>query len=77
VLVAIFILENQLESHLLQPLVVGRMVRLHPLAIILVLGVGGIVAGIPGAIVAVPTAAALVRAAPYLRGTQPAVRSRE
>ncbi len=77
VLVVIFILENQLESHLLQPLVVGRMVRLHPLAIILVLAVGGIVAGIPGAIVAVPTAAALVRAAPYLRGTQPAVKSRE
>jgi predicted PurR-regulated permease PerM len=77
VLVVIFILENQLESHLLQPLVVGRMVRLHPLAIILVLAVGGIVAGIPGAIVAVPTAAALVRAAPYLRGTEPAVRSRE
>ncbi len=77
VLVVIFILENQLESHLLQPLVVGRMVRLHPLAIILVLAVGGIVAGIPGAIVAVPTAAALVRAAPYLRGTRPAVRSRE
>ena len=67
ILVVIFILENQLESHLLQPLVVGRMVRLHPLAIILVLAVGGVVAGIPGAIVAVPTAAALVRAAPYLQ----------
>ncbi|MGO9220436.1 MAG: AI-2E family transporter [Streptosporangiaceae bacterium] len=77
VLVVIFILENQLESHLLQPLVVGRMVRLHPLAIILVLAIGGIVAGIPGAIVAVPSAAALVRAAPYLRGSRPAVRSRE
>ncbi len=77
VLVVIFILENQLESHLLQPLVVGRMVRLHPLAIILVLAVGGVVAGIPGAIVAVPTAAALVRAAPYLRGSRTAVRSRE
>ena len=68
VLVAIFILENQLEGHLLQPLVVGRMVRLHPLAVILVLAVGGVVAGIPGAIVAVPTTAALVRAVPYLRG---------
>ncbi len=77
VLVAIFILENQLESHLLQPLVVGRMVRLHPLAIILVLAIGGVVAGIPGAIVAVPSAAALVRAAPYLRGSRTAVRSRE
>lgn len=71
VLIAIFILENQLESHLLQPLVVGRMVRLHPLAIILVLAVGGVVAGIAGAVVAVPTAAALVRAAPYLLGRKP------
>ena len=77
VLVVIFILENQLESHLLQPLVVGRMVRLHPLAIILVLAIGGVVAGIPGAIVAVPSAAALVRAVPYLRGSRTAVRSRE
>src|SRR6516164_7086427 len=68
VLVAVFILENQLESHLLQPLVVGRMVRLHPLAIILVLAVGAAVAGIAGAIVAVPITAALVRAGPYLRG---------
>jgi predicted PurR-regulated permease PerM len=72
VLVAIFILENQLESHLLQPLVVGRMVRLHPLAIILVLAVGGVVAGIAGAVVAVPTAAALVRATPYLLGRRAA-----
>ena len=72
VLIAIFILENQLESHLLQPLVVGRMVRLHPLAIILVLAVGGVVAGIAGAVVAVPTAAALVKAMPYLLGREPA-----
>jgi predicted PurR-regulated permease PerM len=71
VLVAIFILENQLESHLLQPLVVGRMVRLHPLAIILVLAIGGVVGGIAGAVVAVPTAAALVRAMPYLLGRRP------
>jgi predicted PurR-regulated permease PerM len=72
VLIAVFILENQLESHLLQPLVVGRMVRLHPLAIILVLAVGGVVAGIAGAVVAVPLAAALVRATPYLLGRQSA-----
>jgi predicted PurR-regulated permease PerM len=77
ILIVIFILENQLESHLLQPLVVGRMVRLHPLAVILVLAVGGVVAGIPGAIVAVPTAAALTRAAPYLSGRRTAVRSPE
>jgi predicted PurR-regulated permease PerM len=68
VLLAVFLAENQIESHLLQPLVVGRIVRLHPLAIIVVLAVGGIVAGIPGAIVAVPTAAVISYAWPYLRG---------
>ena len=72
VLVAIFILENQLESHLLQPLVVGKMVRIHPLAIILVLAVGAAIAGIAGAAVAVPITVALVRAGPYLRGWSPA-----
>ena len=77
VLVAVFILENQLESHLLQPLVVGRMVRLHPLAIILVLAVGAAIAGIAGAIVAVPITAALVRAWPYLRGRVPGPSARD
>jgi len=67
ILLIVFLLENQLESHLLQPLVVGRVVRLHPLAIIVVLAVGGIVAGVPGAIVAVPTVAVITSAWPYLR----------
>ncbi len=67
ILLAVFLAENQLESHLLQPLVVGRAVRLHPLGIIVVLAVGGIVAGIPGAIVAVPTAAVISYAWPHLR----------
>ena len=71
ILLGVFIVENQLESHLLQPLVVGRIIRLHPLAIILVLAVGGIVAGIPGAVVAVPVAAAITRAVPELRRRQP------
>jgi len=70
ILLCVFLVENQVESHLLQPLVVGRIVRLHPLAIILVLAIGGIVAGIPGAIVAVPAAAAISHAWPYLRGTK-------
>jgi len=57
ILLAVFLAENQIESHLLQPLIIGRAVRLHPLEVIIVLAIGGIVAGIPGAIVAVPTAA--------------------
>ncbi len=71
ILLGVFVLENQIEGHLLQPLVVGRIVRLHPLAIILVLAVGGIIAGIAGAIVAVPAAAAISYAWPYLRGESP------
>jgi predicted PurR-regulated permease PerM len=71
ILLGVFVLENQIESHLLQPLVVGRIVRLHPLAIILVLAVGGIVAGIAGAIVAVPAAAVLCYAWPHLRRGPP------
>ena len=71
ILLGVFIVANQLESHLLQPQIIGRMVRLHPLAIILVLAVGGVVGGIPGAVVAVPTAAAITRAWPLLRDAPP------
>ena len=71
ILLGVFLLENQIESHLLQPLVMGRIIRLHPLAIILVLAVGGIIAGIPGAIIAVPVAAVITYAWPELRNGQP------
>ncbi len=68
ILLAVFLAENQLDSHVLQPQVVGRRVKLHPLATIVVLAVGGIVAGIPGAVVAVPITAVISGAWPYLRG---------
>jgi len=74
VLLVVFITANQLEGHLLQPQVVGRMIKLHPLAVILVLAVGSVVGGIPGAVVAVPTAAAIARAWPELRRRGPPVR---
>jgi predicted PurR-regulated permease PerM len=62
VVLGIMIVMNQLEGHLLQPQVVGKMVRLHPLAVILVLAVAGVVAGIAGAVVAVPITAAVTSA---------------
>ncbi|WP_283137963.1 AI-2E family transporter [Rhizohabitans arisaemae] len=71
VFVGILIIEQQIENHLLQPLVVGRAVRFHPLAIILVLAIGGTLAGIPGAAVAVPVAAVIYRALPELRPERP------
>jgi predicted PurR-regulated permease PerM len=67
VVLAVMIVMNQLEGHLLQPQVVGKMVRLHPLAVILVLAVAGVVAGIAGAVVAVPITAALTSATRALR----------
>lgn len=47
----------QVEGNLLQPIVVGRAVAVHPLVVLVCLTVGGIVAGIPGAAMAVPLAA--------------------
>jgi predicted PurR-regulated permease PerM len=67
ILLVVFLVEDQLDGHLLQPQIVGRIIRLHPLAVILVLAVGGVLAGVPGAVVAVPTAAAIARAWPELR----------
>ena len=59
IVLGVMVVMNQIEGHLLQPQVVGKMVRLHPLAVILVLAVAGVVAGIAGAVVAVPVTAAI------------------
>ena len=67
ILLCVLVVEDQLEGHLFQPQVVGRVIRLHPLAIILSLAVGGVLAGIPGAVVAVPIVAVITRALPELR----------
>ncbi|HEY0814423.1 MAG TPA: AI-2E family transporter [Pseudonocardia sp.] len=49
----------QLESHILQPLLLGRAVALHPLAVVLSIGAGLYVWGIAGALLAVPLLAVL------------------
>ncbi len=71
ILLGVLIIEDQLEAHLLQPQVVGRVIRLHPLAVILALAVGGVLAGILGAVVAVPVVAVITRALPELRRREP------
>jgi predicted PurR-regulated permease PerM len=71
ILLGILIVEDQLEAHLFQPQVVGKMIRLHPLAVILSLAAGGVLAGIPGAVVAVPIVAVITRALPELRRAEP------
>ncbi|PRX47684.1 putative PurR-regulated permease PerM [Prauserella shujinwangii] len=59
VVLAIVVGVMQLESHVLQPLLLGRAVKLHPLAVILAITVGLVAAGIPGALLAVPLLAVL------------------
>lgn len=53
----VVLLVQQLESNVLQPVLMGRYLSLHPLVILLALTAGSIVAGIIGAILAVPLAA--------------------
>lgn len=57
IVVAVIIAVNQIEGDLLAPLVLGRAVRLHALAILLALTAGTILAGIIGALLAVPLTA--------------------
>ncbi|POY31267.1 AI-2E family transporter [Mycobacterium kansasii] len=63
---------NQLEAHLLQPLVMGRAVSIHPLAVVLAISTGGVLAGIVGALLAVPTVAFLNNAMQVLLAKDPA-----
>ncbi|MBY0387851.1 MAG: AI-2E family transporter [Mycobacterium pseudokansasii] len=62
---------NQLEAHLLQPLVMGRAVSIHPLAVVLAISTGGVLAGIVGALLAVPTVAFLNNAMQVLLAKDP------
>jgi predicted PurR-regulated permease PerM len=48
---------QQLEAHVLQPLVMGRAVSVHPLAVVLAIAAGAVLAGIIGALLAVPAVA--------------------
>ncbi|MDJ0317227.1 AI-2E family transporter [Arthrobacter antibioticus] len=54
IMLGIVLLVQQLESHVLQPFVMGRAVSLHPVAVILAVAAGSGVAGILGALFAVP-----------------------
>ncbi|CUR55157.1 conserved membrane hypothetical protein [metagenome] len=50
---------QQIESHVLQPFLMGRFVSVHPLGVILAIGCGVLIAGVAGALIAVPIAAAI------------------
>jgi predicted PurR-regulated permease PerM len=68
ILLAVVIAVQQLEGHVLQPVLLGRAVSLHPLAVALSIAAGVVIAGIVGGLLAVPLAATLNAAIKYLAG---------
>lgn len=74
---ALIIAVQQLEGHVLQPLVMGRAVAIHPLAIVLAIAGGAVLAGIVGALLAVPALAFLNSAIRVLTAEDPAAEELE
>ena len=71
--VGLIVAVQQLEAHVLQPLLMGRAVSIHPLAIVLAIATGGVLAGIVGALLAVPVLAFLNSAIRVLAAPDPEV----
>lgn len=59
IMLGIVLLVQQIESHVLQPLIMGTAVKVHPLAVVLAVAAGSTIAGIAGAFFAVPVVAFL------------------
>ena len=57
--VVVLIVYQQIENNVIQPVVYGRTVQIHPLVVIVAVLIGGRLLGVLGALVAIPAAAAL------------------
>lgn len=66
IMLAVVVGVQQLESHVLQPFILGRSVRVHPVAVIAAIACGAILAGIVGTLVAVPVLAVVKAVANHL-----------
>ncbi|PID53681.1 MAG: hypothetical protein CSB46_06700 [Micrococcales bacterium] len=69
VMLAIVLAVQQVEGHVLQPLLMGRAVSVHPLGVVLAVAGGLVVAGIIGAVFAVPVVAVLKTVVVSIRGS--------
>lgn len=74
IMLGVVVLVQQVEAHVLQPFLLGRLVSVHPLGVILALGAGVLVGGIAGALVAVPLVAAANAVVLHLADTGRTVR---
>jgi putative heme transporter len=71
IVLALVVAVQQLESNVLEPVILSRAIDLHPLVVLLSITAGALMLGILGAFLAVPTAAILARAVQYLREEAP------
>jgi predicted PurR-regulated permease PerM len=69
---ALVVAVQQVESNVLQPVVLGRVVALHPFVVLLSITLGAVLLGVFGAFIAVPVAASVARAVEHLTATRPA-----
>ncbi len=69
VVLAVLIAANQVEAHVLQPVVMRRFVRLHPAVTVVAITAFGEVWGVVGALIAVPVCSVAARATPVLLGS--------
>ena len=72
--VALTIVVGSFDGDIMQPLIMGHAVQLHPLAIVSVIAVGTLSFGVIGALLGVPVAATFYSLAKYLTGRSPAPR---
>ena len=68
IMLGIVLLVQQVEGHVLQPLVMGSAVKVHPLAVVFAVAAGSFLAGIPGALFAVPVIAVTNVMVKYIAG---------
>lgn len=70
IMLAMVLVVQQIESNILQPLVMGKAVALHPLAVVIVVVAGSMLYGIVGALFAVPVLAVVNTIIRYLAGRE-------
>src|SRR5689334_23459391 len=68
IVVAFFVAYQQVENHVLQPVIYGRTVQLSPLAVLIAVLIGAELAGVLGALAAIPIAGKIGRASCRERG---------
>jgi predicted PurR-regulated permease PerM len=70
IMLGVIIVVQQVEGNILYPVVVGRQLRLHPVAMLAALTAGGVLGGVAGAFLAVPVAAVIAAILEYQRSAE-------